>query len=57
MHTVGPGVYAQKTENQGKSVISTVGREICREIFKNVNNETQTLQNLEYGKKTEKHEK
>ena len=57
MHTVGPGVYAQKTENQGKSVISTVGREICREIFKNVNNENYSQQNLEYVDKTENHGK
>ena len=57
MHTVGPGVYAQKTENQGKSVISTVGREIWRGTLKMVENEELTLQDMEYGKKTENHGK
>ena len=35
----------------------TVGHEICRETLKNLKNDEYTLQDLDYGEKTEKPEK
>ena len=53
MLTVGPGV-CRETETHGKIETHTVGRKIWQESLKNVKNEKYTLQDLDYGEKTEK---
>ena len=45
---------AKKLENEIQLQTRTIGPEIWRETLKKVENETETLFDLEYGEKTEK---
>ena len=47
----------KNNEKRGKCDTHTVGHGIWRETLKNLKNEKCTLQELEYGKKTDKEEK
>ena len=48
---------ARNTEKRSKGETHTISTKICQEKVKNVNNEKYTLQDLDYGEKTEKCEK
>ena len=48
---------ARNTEKRSKRETHTISPKICQEKVKNVNNEKYTLQDLDYGEKTEKCEK
>ena len=56
MYTLG-SVYGEKIKKWGKWNIDTVGRRNISRTVTNEENETQTKQDLEYGKKSEKCEK
>ena len=45
---------ARNTEKRGKCEMHTLGPGIWRETLKNVENEKCSLQDVDYGKKTEK---
>ena len=48
---------ARNIEKSAKRETHTISPGICQETVKNVNNEKYTLQDLDYGEKTEKCEK
>ena len=48
---------ARNTEKPSKRETHTISPKKCQEKVKNVNNEKYTLQDLDYGEKTEKCEK
>ena len=54
MYTLG-SVYVQKIKKRGKWNIDTVGRRTISRTVTNEENETQTMQDLDYGEKTENH--
>ena len=48
---------ARNTEKRAKIETHSISPGTCQETVKNVNNEKYTLQDLDYGEKTEKCEK
>ena len=54
MYTVG-SVYGEKIKKREKWNIDTVGRRTISRTVTNEGNETQTMQDLDYGEKTENH--
>ena len=54
MYTVG-SVHGKKIKKQGKWNIDNVGRRNISRTVTNEGNETQTMQDVDYGEKTENH--
>ena len=54
MYTLG-SVYGEKIKKWGKWNIDTVGRRNISRTVTNEENETQTMQDVDYGEKTENH--
>ena len=54
MYTLG-SVYGEKIKKPGKWNIDTVGRRTISRTVTNEENDTQTMQDLDYGEKTEYH--